>query len=183
MTTRSEQWFEEARKVLPGGVNSPVRAFRAVGGTPIVMRRGQGAEVEDEDGRRYVDFVGSWGPLILGHANPEILAAVTEAMHEGLTFGAPSRRRRPGVAAAAAAACAAARCGTAPLPWKKSSDRRRRDRIARRSAADRPRTVHVAGSRATGSRILGPVRRTDAAAGHPRAAVHTDPQTQPGDDR
>jgi glutamate-1-semialdehyde 2,1-aminomutase len=78
-----------AQKVLPGGVSSPVRAFRAVGGTPLVIRRGRGAEVEDVDGRRYLDFVGSWGPLILGHAHPDILRAVNEAAERGTTFGAP----------------------------------------------------------------------------------------------
>ncbi len=86
---RSKALFERALRVLPGGVNSPVRAFGAVGGTPLVVRRGAGAEIEDEDGRRCVDFVCSWGPLILGHAHPEVVAAVTEAVGRGLTYGAP----------------------------------------------------------------------------------------------
>ncbi len=87
--TRSADLLERARRVLPGGVNSPVRAFRAVGGTPHVIRRGAGAELEDVDGRRYVDFVMSWGPLILGHAHPEVVAAVQEAAARGLSYGAP----------------------------------------------------------------------------------------------
>ncbi|RMG47626.1 MAG: glutamate-1-semialdehyde 2,1-aminomutase [Acidobacteria bacterium] len=83
--------FDRARRVIPGGVDSPVRAFRAVGGIPPFIRRGAGAEVEDEDGRRFVDFVGSWGPLILGHAHPEVVDAVRRAAGEGTTFGAPCR--------------------------------------------------------------------------------------------
>ncbi len=86
---RSRALYERASAVIPGGVNSPVRAFRAVGGTPLFLERGEGAEVVDADGRRYLDFVGSWGPLILGHAHPEILAAVTDAASRGMTFGAP----------------------------------------------------------------------------------------------
>jgi glutamate-1-semialdehyde 2,1-aminomutase len=84
--------FQEALTHFPGGVSSPVRAFRAVGGTPKFFRRAWGWQFEDEEGRTFLDLCMSWGPLILGHANPDILAAVTEAMHEGLTFGAPSRR-------------------------------------------------------------------------------------------
>jgi len=86
---RSEELFARARRVLPGGVNSPVRAYRSVGGTPLVVRRAAGAEIEDEDGRRYLDFVGSWGPLVLGHAHPEVLAAIAETAARGTTFGAP----------------------------------------------------------------------------------------------
>jgi glutamate-1-semialdehyde 2,1-aminomutase len=78
-----------AERVMPGGVSSPVRAFRAVGGTPLVLRSGAGAEFEDVDGKRYVDFVCSWGPLILGHAHPEILRAITETAARGTSFGAP----------------------------------------------------------------------------------------------
>ncbi|MGH7338588.1 MAG: glutamate-1-semialdehyde 2,1-aminomutase, partial [Myxococcota bacterium] len=81
--------FERARRVLPGGVNSPVRAFRAVGGAPLFVRGAAGAEIEDEDGRRYLDFVASWGPLILGHAHPEVLAAIAAAAGRGTTYGAP----------------------------------------------------------------------------------------------
>jgi glutamate-1-semialdehyde 2,1-aminomutase len=86
---RSRAVFERALAALPGGVSSPVRAFGAVGGTPLVLRRGEGARVEDVDGRTYVDFVGSWGPLILGHAHPEVVAAVCDAASRGTTFGAP----------------------------------------------------------------------------------------------
>lgn len=85
----SKAWMARAERVMPGGVSSPVRAFRAVGGTPLVVRRGEGAEVEDVDGRRYTDFVGSWGPLILGHAHPEVRQAIGDAAALGTTFGAP----------------------------------------------------------------------------------------------
>lgn len=89
---KSEALFDRARKVLPGGVNSPVRAFRAVGGTPPFLVRGEGCRVWDEDGREYLDFVGSWGPLILGHSHPAVLEAVAAAMRDGLSFGAPTAR-------------------------------------------------------------------------------------------
>ena len=85
----SVAWMARAEQVIPGGVSSPVRAFRAVGGTPLVLRSGAGAEFEDVDGRRYVDFVCSWGPLILGHAHPEVLRAITETAARGTSFGAP----------------------------------------------------------------------------------------------
>ena len=86
----SERLFEAARRVLPGGVSSPVRAFRAVGGTPVFVRQGQGAWLWGADGRRYVDYVLSWGPLVLGHAHPAVLAAVVEAAARGTSFGAPT---------------------------------------------------------------------------------------------
>ncbi len=86
----SQQLFARARAVSPGGVNSPVRAFRAVGGSPIFMASGQGAWLTDVDGRRYVDLVGSWGPMLLGHAHPEVLAAVGAAVARGTSFGTPS---------------------------------------------------------------------------------------------
>lgn len=89
-TTTSERLFAAAERVLPGGVNSPVRAFKGVGGIPRFMVRGEGPALIDADGNRYVDLVLSWGPLILGHAHPEVLAAVTEAARHGTTFGAPT---------------------------------------------------------------------------------------------
>ena len=89
-TTRSEQLFEEAQRLLPGGVNSPVRAFKSVGGIPRFMARGEGAYLIDADENRYVDLVLSWGPLILGHAHEEVLAAVVETAGRGTTFGAPT---------------------------------------------------------------------------------------------
>lgn len=89
-TAASERLFAEAQKVLPGGVNSPVRAFRGVGGTPRFISRGQGAWLVDADGNRYVDLVLSWGPLILGHAHPEVLEAVIKAAERGTTYGAPT---------------------------------------------------------------------------------------------
>jgi glutamate-1-semialdehyde 2,1-aminomutase len=87
---RSAKLFARALRVIPGGVNSPVRAFAAVGGGPVFFRRGAGSHVWDEDGREYVDLVGSWGPLILGHAHPVILDAVARAAKDGTTFGAPT---------------------------------------------------------------------------------------------
>jgi glutamate-1-semialdehyde 2,1-aminomutase len=86
----SHDLFDRARAVSPGGVNSPVRAFRAVGGSPIFMASGSGAWLTDVDGGRYVDLVGSWGPMLLGHAHPEVLAAVNEAVGRGTSFGTPS---------------------------------------------------------------------------------------------
>jgi glutamate-1-semialdehyde 2,1-aminomutase len=85
----SDRLFERARRVIPGGVNSPVRAFRGVGGNPVFFREGRGAWLVDVDGHRYVDHVGSWGPLILGHAAPEVIEAVTAAAQSGTSFGAP----------------------------------------------------------------------------------------------
>jgi glutamate-1-semialdehyde 2,1-aminomutase len=90
ITATSEHLFAEARRVLPGGVSSPVRAFGAVGGTPRFIASGKGAWLVDADGNRYVDLVLSWGPLILGHAHPEVLAAVVEAASRGTTYGAPT---------------------------------------------------------------------------------------------
>ncbi len=83
--------FERALRSIPGGVNSPVRAFRAVGGTPKFIARGEGAYVVDEEGKRYLDFVGSWGPLILGHSHPEVIEAIQKAAALGTTYGAPCR--------------------------------------------------------------------------------------------
>lgn len=88
--TRSHELFAEAKQYLPGGVNSPVRAFKAVGGEPVFFSRGEGAWLTDEDGRRYVDYVGAWGPMILGHAHPRVLAAVVDTARKGLGFGAPT---------------------------------------------------------------------------------------------
>jgi glutamate-1-semialdehyde 2,1-aminomutase len=90
--SRSHQLIEEAKKVIPGGVNSPVRAFKGVGGDPVFFARGQGALVWDVDGNEYVDYVGSWGPLLLGHAHPEVHAAIVEAALAGTSFGAPTER-------------------------------------------------------------------------------------------
>ncbi|MBV8144578.1 MAG: aminotransferase class III-fold pyridoxal phosphate-dependent enzyme, partial [Gammaproteobacteria bacterium] len=86
---RSAELYARACRVIPGGVNSPVRAFRAVGGTPLFIARGAGAEVFDADGRAYLDLVGSWGPLIAGHAHPQVIAAVSAALAHGTTYGAP----------------------------------------------------------------------------------------------
>ncbi|PTN11701.1 glutamate-1-semialdehyde 2,1-aminomutase [Nitrosomonas aestuarii] len=90
MTSRNQQLFEQSQKVIPGGVNSPVRAFKSVGGYPVFFQRGQGAYFWDVDGKSYIDYVGSWGPLILGHAHPEVIRAVQATAEKGLTFGAPT---------------------------------------------------------------------------------------------
>ena len=103
MYERSRELFERSQQLIPGGVNSPVRAFRAVGGTPVFFREGRGARLIDEDGREYIDYVGSWGPLILGHARP----------------GRGRRRRR----AAAARACRSARPPRSSSRWPSSSPR------------------------------------------------------------
>lgn len=87
---RSQRLFEEAQHYLPGGVDSPVRAFKAVGGTPFFIEHGHGSRLYDEDGNEYIDYVGSWGPLILGHANPRVVKAVKKAAERGSSFGAPT---------------------------------------------------------------------------------------------
>ena len=90
MTSRNETLFQRAQQTIPGGVNSPVRAFRSVGGTPRFLARAEGARVWDADGKEYIDYVGSWGPAIAGHAHPAIVEAVREAALKGLSFGAPT---------------------------------------------------------------------------------------------
>ena len=90
--TTNDQLFERARKVIPGGVNSPVRAFRAVGGTPRFIARAQGPHLWDAEGKRFIDYIGSWGPMILGHGHPAVLSAVQQAATEGFSFGAPTER-------------------------------------------------------------------------------------------
>ena len=89
--SQSQELFNRAKQHIPGGVNSPVRAFKGVGGEPVFFARGKGAYLWDEDGRKYIDYVGSWGPMILGHAHPKVLAAVKETAAKGLSFGAPTR--------------------------------------------------------------------------------------------
>jgi glutamate-1-semialdehyde 2,1-aminomutase len=89
----NNELFERAARVIPGGVNSPVRAFRAVGGTPRFIARGEGAYIHDAEGKRYVDYIGSWGPMILGHGHPAVLEAVQKAAVEGFSFGAPPSAR------------------------------------------------------------------------------------------
>ena len=90
MPTKNETWFERAKRSIPGGVNSPVRAYKAVGGTPPFVARGSGSHIWDADGNEYIDYVGSWGPLLLGHARAEIVEAVTRAARDGTSFGAPT---------------------------------------------------------------------------------------------
>jgi glutamate-1-semialdehyde 2,1-aminomutase len=91
-TDRNQQLFDRARRIIPGGVNSPVRAFRAVGGTPRFVQRAQGAYFWDANGQRYIDYIGSWGPMILGHGHPAVLEAVLRAAQDGFSFGAPTER-------------------------------------------------------------------------------------------
>lgn len=90
--SRSEELFAQAQVHIPGGVNSPVRAFKAVGGTPVFFEKAQGAHVWDADGKRYVDYVQSWGPMVLGHAHPDVINTVIETAKFGLSFGAPTER-------------------------------------------------------------------------------------------
>ncbi|MDP3761591.1 MAG: glutamate-1-semialdehyde 2,1-aminomutase [Ramlibacter sp.] len=91
-TDRNEQLFERAKQLIPGGVNSPVRAFRAVGGTPRFVARAQGAYFWDANGKRHIDYIGSWGPMILGHGHPAVVEAVQKAVLEGFSYGAPTER-------------------------------------------------------------------------------------------
>jgi glutamate-1-semialdehyde 2,1-aminomutase len=90
--SRSEELLRRAQQIIPGGVNSPVRAYRAVGGTPPFIARGEGSHIYDADGNEYIDYVGSWGPLLLGHRHPEILAALERALAIGTSFGAPTEQ-------------------------------------------------------------------------------------------
>ncbi|MDO8387774.1 MAG: glutamate-1-semialdehyde 2,1-aminomutase [Polaromonas sp.] len=90
--SRNAQLFERARALIPGGVNSPVRAFKAVGGTPRFVQRAQGAHFWDADGKRYIDYIGSWGPMILGHGHPAVVEAVQKAVLDGFSYGAPTER-------------------------------------------------------------------------------------------
>jgi glutamate-1-semialdehyde 2,1-aminomutase len=92
MTDRNQALFDRAAQVIPGGVNSPVRAFRAVGGTPRFVQRAQGAYFWDANGKKYIDYIGSWGPMILGHGHPAVLEAVQKAALDGFSFGAPTER-------------------------------------------------------------------------------------------
>ena len=92
MYRKSQQLYEKARKFIPGGVNSPARAFQAVGGNPLFIDRGKGARIYDVDGNGYLDYVGSWGPLILGHCHPEVMAALRGVLETGTSFGASTER-------------------------------------------------------------------------------------------
>ncbi len=90
MSSRNQALFEKSQQLIPGGVNSPVRAFRSVGGTPVFFEKGVGAKLWDVDGKEYIDYINSWGPMILGHAHPEVVAAVQAAAAKSLSFGAPT---------------------------------------------------------------------------------------------
>ena len=87
---RNQQLFERAQQTIPGGVNSPVRAFRSVGGTPRFISRAQGPYFWDANGKRYIDYIGSWGPMIVGHTHPQVVAAMQAALERGLSYGAPT---------------------------------------------------------------------------------------------
>jgi glutamate-1-semialdehyde 2,1-aminomutase len=88
--SHSHGLFAEAQKVIPGGVNSPVRAFKGVGGEPIFMQRAEGPYLYDADGARYIDYIGSWGPMVAGHSHPSVIEAVKAAVDQGLSYGAPT---------------------------------------------------------------------------------------------
>jgi len=90
--TNSERLFEEAQKFIPGGVNSPVRAFRQVGGTPLFMKSAKGAYLVDADGKQYIDYIGSWGPMILGHSHPKVVEAIKLQVEQAVSFGAPTEQ-------------------------------------------------------------------------------------------
>ena len=90
MFERSAALFADARTIIPGGVNSPVRAFNGVGGTPVFIESASGARIVDADGNTYLDYVGSWGPMIVGHAHPAVMAAVHEQLSRGIGFGTPT---------------------------------------------------------------------------------------------
>ena len=92
MNDHNLELFERAKRLIPGGVNSPVRAFRAVGGTPRFVQRAQGAYFWDANGQKYIDYIGSWGPMILGHGHPAVVEAVQKAVLEGFSYGAPTER-------------------------------------------------------------------------------------------
>ena len=87
--------FEEAKQYIPGGVNSPVRAFAGVGGEPVFMKGADGAWLETEDGRRMIDYIGSWGPMILGHRHPKVIEALESVLKQGTSFGAPTAAEMP----------------------------------------------------------------------------------------
>ena len=88
---KSKALFEEAKDLMPGGVNSPVRAFKNIGGSPIFFKSGKGAYIYDEDGNEYIDFIGSWGPLIMGHTHPKIVHAIKNQLEAGTSFGSPTK--------------------------------------------------------------------------------------------
>jgi len=90
MTSKNQQLFEKSQQLIPGGVNSPVRAFRSVGGTPVFFKKGLGSRLWDVDGKEYIDYINSWGPMILGHAHPEVIKAVQDVATNSLSFGAPT---------------------------------------------------------------------------------------------
>ena len=118
MTSATNSFSRQSQQFIPGGVNSPVRAFGSVGGTPLFFKRGAGASVWDADGQAYIDYVGSWGPMILGHAHPEVVKAVQEAAADGLCFGAPTALELEMAELLVLAACPAwNRCAwSAPAP-------------------------------------------------------------------
>src|SRR3989338_10062878 len=86
----NSRYFEEAKQYIPGGVNSPIRAFKSVGGTPLFVKKGKGSRIYDENNHEYIDYCMSYGPLILGHANPRVISAVKKAIDDGTSFGAPT---------------------------------------------------------------------------------------------
>ena len=135
--SQSDALFERAKQTIPGGVNSPVRAFKAVGGTPRFMTRSEGAYIWDADGQRYIDYVLSWGPMIMGHNHPEVREAVIRAAETGLSFGCPTEIE-----------CEVAELLCQYVPQRRAGshvqlrDRSDHERPATRSRSHRPRQNH-----------------------------------------
>ena len=144
---RNEELFARAQRTIPAGVNSPVRAFRSVGGTPRFIARGEGAYLWDADGKRYLDYVGSWGPAILGHAHPAVVGAVTKAATHGLSFGAPTEMEIE-MAERFAASCRrwslSALCPRAPRPRCPHCGSPAGTRAAARSSSSKAATTDTA---------------------------------------
>ena len=115
---QNEILFQRAQAVIPGGVNSPVRAFKAVGGTPRFIAKAQGAYMWDADGKRYIDYIGSWGPMILGHGHPQVVAAVQAALLEGFSFGAPTAREVELAEKSSNYSLASSKCAWSPAAQK-----------------------------------------------------------------
>src|SRR6266852_4616656 len=117
MGKQSEALFQRAQEIIPGGVNSPVRAFKAVGGTPPFIEQGQGSRIFDADNLQYIDCVSSWGPMILGHGHRYVVEAVKRAATRGFSFGAPTRPAFPKTSPGSPSACPTTISTPSPTPW------------------------------------------------------------------
>ena len=165
--TRSEELFERAKAVIPGGVSSPVRAFKAVGGTPLFVARAEGARFWDADGRAFIDYVGSWGPMILGHAHPAVLEAVRDAAARGTSYGAPCAARG-GAGRARRAPRAVGREGALRLVRHRGHDERAAGRARLHRPAEDPQVRRLLPRPRRLAARLGRLRRRDPR--HPRLA-------------